>query len=138
MSLSRALATRMLQLRSGIDADIFPYNSAPPIVVGIFTGDEVLTFFFFASRSRNTRCLSDWSSDVCSSDLTLIDVFRENPAIDALVFRHRARIEPFEVRLERLQSRDLLIERSSSDVVENIIVVMNADEIGRASCRERV
>src|SRR5205814_7368833 len=26
--------------------------------------------FFFSSRRRHTRCLSDWSSDVCSSDLT--------------------------------------------------------------------
>src|SRR5436853_1875353 len=24
--------------------------------------------FFFSSRIRHTRCLSDWSSDVCSSD----------------------------------------------------------------------
>src|SRR5262245_64448722 len=28
-------------------------------------------FFFFSSRRRHTRCLSDWSSDVCSSDLKL-------------------------------------------------------------------
>src|SRR5471030_2224656 len=28
-------------------------------------------FFFFSSRRRHTRCLSDWSSDVCSSDLAL-------------------------------------------------------------------
>src|SRR5436853_1457683 len=28
-----------------------------------------LTDFFFSSRRRHTRCLSDWSSDVCSSDL---------------------------------------------------------------------
>src|SRR5947199_1797234 len=28
-------------------------------------------FFFFSSRRRHTRCLSDWSSDVCSSDLFL-------------------------------------------------------------------
>src|SRR5262245_13420172 len=27
--------------------------------------------FFFSSRRRHTRCLSDWSSDVCSSDLTI-------------------------------------------------------------------
>src|SRR5882724_4809245 len=27
------------------------------------------TTFFFSSRRRHTRCLSDWSSDVCSSDL---------------------------------------------------------------------
>src|SRR5438045_527138 len=26
-------------------------------------------YFFFSSRRRHTRCLSDWSSDVCSSDL---------------------------------------------------------------------
>src|SRR5262245_11152685 len=29
-------------------------------------------FFFFSSRRRHTRCLSDWSSDVCSSDLTTV------------------------------------------------------------------
>src|ERR1035441_10756492 len=26
---------------------------------------------FFSSRRRHTRCLSDWSSDVCSSDLQI-------------------------------------------------------------------
>src|SRR5262245_13385264 len=30
-----------------------------------------LSFFFFSSRRRHTRCLRDWSSDVCSSDLAL-------------------------------------------------------------------
>src|SRR2546429_2378936 len=30
----------------------------------------VLFFFFFSSRRRHTRCSRDWSSDVCSSDLT--------------------------------------------------------------------
>src|SRR5262245_63969798 len=29
----------------------------------------LITIFFFSSRRRHTRCLSDWSSDVCSSDL---------------------------------------------------------------------
>src|SRR5438045_4910746 len=29
----------------------------------------VFCLFFFSSRRRHTRCLSDWSSDVCSSDL---------------------------------------------------------------------
>src|SRR5262245_64757092 len=29
-------------------------------------------FFFFSSRRRHTRCLSDWSSDVCSSDLAFV------------------------------------------------------------------
>src|SRR5205814_6216154 len=31
----------------------------------------IVFFFFFSSRRRHTRCLSDWSSDVCSSDLLL-------------------------------------------------------------------
>src|SRR5262245_41214174 len=34
-------------------------------------------FFFFSSRRRHTRCLSDWSSDVCSSDLRQTDIQRE-------------------------------------------------------------
>src|SRR2546422_5438325 len=29
-----------------------------------------LIFFFFSSRRRHTRCSRDWSSDVCSSDLS--------------------------------------------------------------------
>src|SRR5436853_4649469 len=29
----------------------------------------ILCFFFFSSRRGHTRCLSYWSSDVCSSDL---------------------------------------------------------------------
>src|SRR5437763_8629948 len=29
-----------------------------------------LSFFFFSSRRRHTRYIGDWSSDVCSSDLT--------------------------------------------------------------------
>src|SRR5262245_63538128 len=32
--------------------------------------------FFFSSRRRHTRCLSDWSSDVCSSDLQPIPAAR--------------------------------------------------------------
>src|SRR5699024_11758564 len=30
-------------------------------------------FFFFSSRRRHTRSKRDWSSDVCSSDLSFID-----------------------------------------------------------------
>src|SRR3989449_11303914 len=31
-------------------------------------------FFFFSSRRRHTRCSRDWSSDVCSSDLALLEL----------------------------------------------------------------
>src|SRR5437763_6280933 len=30
----------------------------------------ILCFFFFSSRRRHTRYIGDWSSDVCSSDLS--------------------------------------------------------------------
>src|SRR5437016_9352218 len=33
----------------------------------------VFSFFFFSSRRRHTRLVSDWSSDVCSSDLNVLD-----------------------------------------------------------------
>src|SRR5262249_59438233 len=31
-----------------------------------------VVFFFFSSRRRHTRLVSDWSSDVCSSDLKVV------------------------------------------------------------------
>src|SRR5205809_2716281 len=31
--------------------------------------------FFFSSRRRHTRCSRDWSSDVCSSDLSTLQNF---------------------------------------------------------------
>src|SRR5471030_3242776 len=41
-------------------------------VVFFFRRERVSAwFFFFSSRRRHTRCLSDWSSDVCSSDLLI-------------------------------------------------------------------
>src|SRR5438045_9257681 len=46
--------------------------------------------FFFSSRRRHTRCLSDWSSDVCSSDLlaripafTIGSIFSNQPMVNA-------------------------------------------------------
>src|SRR5262245_64556305 len=41
----------------------------------------VSAYFFFSSRRRHTRCLSDWSSDVCSSDLDFR--FPSNDAIQS-------------------------------------------------------
>src|SRR5437016_6777186 len=39
-------------------------------------------FFFFSSRRRHTRLVSDWSSDVCSSDLC----WRSTPGKIAAIF----------------------------------------------------
>src|SRR5438045_9106178 len=47
----------------------------------------MLLCFFFSSRRRHTRCLSDWSSDVCSSDLEAVDKAVRAPAADGFVDR---------------------------------------------------
>src|SRR5256885_9158576 len=44
----------------------------------------ILLFFFFSSRRRHTRLQGDWSSDVCSSDLTRSPTRRLGPAEDAV------------------------------------------------------
>src|SRR5262245_64772770 len=38
----------------------------PPLMLS--DDEATAVVFFFSSRRRHTRCLSDWSSDVCSSD----------------------------------------------------------------------
>src|SRR5262245_66417205 len=42
------------------------------VVFSYFSVVILFVFFFFSSRRRHTRCLSDWSSDVCSSDLPIV------------------------------------------------------------------
>src|SRR5438046_7659406 len=46
-----------------------------------------IMLFFFSSRRRHTRLVSDWSSDVCSSDLEHADAQPETQAeaVDALI-----------------------------------------------------
>src|SRR5258706_7140845 len=48
--------------------------------------------FFFSSRRRHTRLVSDWSSDVCSSDLSRAR--RAHPGDDSRRRRVRPRIIP--------------------------------------------
>src|SRR5205814_7666459 len=94
---------------------------------------QILLFsFFFSSRRRHTRCLSDWSSDVCSSDLFNLSVndvrpdtrLDENTPLDTIV-RHI----------------DYLIGRLGEDRValgsDFDGAVMPRPKIGRASCRGR-
>src|SRR5262245_65995055 len=72
--------------------------------------------FFFSSRRRHTRCLSDWSSDVCSSDLhERVGVVRPD-----LRLPHPAPDRGALHLLARALRRGLA-----------------PDQIGRASCRER-
>src|SRR5947199_6338493 len=87
-------------------------------------------FFFFSSRRRHTRCLSDWSSDVCSSDL-----------FESWGSRHGFS-EVGEQSVGRAGPDPRLLESVLGVAVRGDSVLPRARqlhaEIGRASCRERV
>src|SRR3546814_18323171 len=99
--------------------------------------------------------ISDWSSDVCSSDLVReATSFVEGPAIPPQAGsskRHCNRCEQLE---RRVQGGDLEYDQEEADAIldrPNVTIVANAfshldghvihrvgTEIGRASCREGV
>src|SRR3546814_6210296 len=92
-------------------------------------------FFFFKHKTAYEMRISDWSSDVCSSDLLIVYARLANAErrirIDASELAHSRR-ERAKLRsnLTRLQTRDPdtgLFNRSH----------FNQYQIGRASCRER-
>src|SRR5437762_12171026 len=74
-------------------------------------------FFFFSSRRRHTRYIGDWSSDVCSSDL----------------IRHGEQLLCSADDLARVHGA-----RNHDTVDRGRNSHFGDDEIGRASCRERV
>src|SRR5438045_9436297 len=85
-------------------------------------------FFFFSRRRRHTRCLSDWSSDVCSSDLPMkiimTSVYDDGKKI------HLGPGDSFEFDDAEGQR---IIEVGGGRAPTDAEV-----EIGRASCREGV
>src|SRR5215213_2397888 len=52
----------------------------------------LLFFFFFSSRRRHTRLVSDWSSDVCSSDLFVVVLSRDEQPRQGDAFRLSRRV----------------------------------------------
>src|SRR3546814_2397864 len=84
-----------------------------------------LEFFFFSSRRRHTRCrISDWSSDVCSSDL-----MRRQEIADAIRGVDEGR--------GVIMLTDLF-GGTPSNLAISLLEAGRTEEIGRASCRERV
>src|SRR5262249_56385624 len=84
----------------------------------------VVRCFFFSSRRRHTRLVSDWSSDVCSSDLeTLLAAARRSRRVRSLI----ADLASGRLRYAGLSGR------VASSPAGRIL----ARGIGRASGRER-
>src|SRR5256886_10451933 len=88
----------------------------------------MLRFFFFSSRRRHTRFDCDWSSDVCSSDLSCI-------ALRTMVDKNGVAY----VQAGGGIVADSTPEGEYQESVNKSKALLTAlEEIGRASCRERV
>src|SRR5439155_7289204 len=93
-----------------------------------------LLCFFFSSRRRHTRWPRDWSSDVCSSDLSV------GQLAVILCVPGPARTEVIEQTIGAVRVPELLEGREKELLSAGEVRVAGSDviEIGRASCRERV
>src|SRR3546814_4025298 len=82
-------------------------------------------FFFFKQKTAYEVRISDWSSDVCSSDL----IFR------TALYR---RFQRFQIKHYIKHSLGAYFRVDGLPVVGVVGFVYRSNEIGRASCRERV
>src|SRR3546814_4548572 len=69
----------------------------------------VSMFFFFKQKTAYEMRISDWSSDVCSSDLSHLEILRRKPAKVAALNRGKLpkRIDHFG-RIDRRPGQDLI------------------------------
>src|SRR4051794_41773363 len=89
--------------------------------------------FFFSSRRRHTRWTGDWSSDVCSSDLTPIISAPGGHIQLAHTVKNRGAVSTGNSStVAFFLSSDVALD--GDDVA---IGTPRAVQIGRASCRER-
>src|SRR5205814_3936689 len=94
------------------------------------------------SRRRHTRCLSDWSSDVCSSDLLrgevtamLREAARRGRELGVLVEYELLDKRPVE-QCDLAWKRNFVTH--TGHVHPCCYTSQRGDQIGRASCRESV
>src|SRR3546814_4564833 len=99
----------------------------------------VCLFFFFKQKTAYEMRISDWSSDVCSSDLGADRLTEDVGPASAPVGLFRQHDLSFRIRrlrfLARRLSETLEVEATADDAV---IQKMHDAKIGRASWRERV
>src|SRR3546814_4652484 len=97
-------------------------------------------FFFFKQKTAYEMRISDWSSDVCSSDLIARGDGSQQLAVNALTGKqeivHRQRRGRPEIG-RRIAELQIEIDEAAAACSALLPQIMS-DKIGRASCRERV
>src|SRR3546814_9567041 len=92
------------------------------------------TIFFFKQKTAYEMLISDWSSDVCSSDLlTLL-----NQLLGAFVRPNDQAPLASSVNLHVVYGESAVIDRGISKREVDVDLAPLASQIGRASCWERV
>src|SRR3546814_4398067 len=98
-------------------------------------------FFFFKQKTAYEMRISDWSSDVCSSDLEQADLTAECEELAKLVespARQKTRLRKDLEKLRDVYGLDTLLGARRTTIAEAAPARDIPLEIGRASCRERV
>src|SRR3546814_4179702 len=98
-------------------------------------------FFFFKQKTAYEMRISDWSSDVCSSDLTKVDYAEALLGVRATTARDWPRLPEDVKKLFTAYAAGLnhYADKHADEVrLSGLFPVTGEDEIGRASCRERV
>src|SRR3546814_9715722 len=80
---------------------------------------SLLSVFFFKQKTAYEMRISDWSSDVCSSDLRILALGR-NVAVDELDDRHRRRIRRADAGLDDAGIAALAIGVTRAEHVEQL------------------
>src|SRR3546814_8876909 len=94
----------------------------------------VMTFCFFKQKTAYEMRISDWSSDVCSSDLPLSSGLSCGQHRDVVIGQ---------LAVAGHQDQVFGLRLGDQHAVEGVAmqqrqVAVGGDKIGRASCRERV
>src|SRR5437870_7457339 len=113
-----------------VNAPAGAYHSVGRLVLVIFS-------FFFSSRRRHTRWPRDWSSDVCSSDLSYLKVLGVIENMSSFTCEHGSTYTLFGEGGGQALAADIGVPLIGQVPLEPAVSAAN-DEIGRASCRERV
>src|SRR3546814_3597201 len=99
----------------------------------------VFLFFFFKQKTAYELRISDWSSDVCSSDLLELCHVLEGHQVNRHRFGYR-HLERCRRKREQQPRREQRVQTDRCDeaALHRRPATSTFPEIGRASCRERV